>query len=601
MRRILVCAPSGSGLREGCCSLVARLNDEFRLSVGHEDVEDTLEDMVQAPIRQVVRQTRHEAIRQWQDALKSSIGTLKASRKKIQILSCHLTLYNGVRKEFYSPVAPAIFLGLGFRPDRLVILFDDIFDMFRALSVDDPKDSRKSGIFSPSLGEPPFLDRAARSLNLSEAESLDATQLGYLRTEYRVQALTQLLAWRRAETIQAELLARQIGAEFLPYGVKNAIDGLVTACRLPSDDSKPLYVSHPISEPRRQTRKGDGWPSVVDECNRLPEILARDGCIPIMPTAIDEYRLEQPGDGLFVRSPLLSPRWPKQPAAAGLIRADAASFSDAERSLLLPDGYDDFPEEYRVAIAGLMRGLEASISAEVPFRDHLIVAHVRDLLVFRPLYGKSRFSGGVDHEIRHWADLANEDPEGRHIVYVHTYEDVTNALRQIEADPTRFGTWGQFFEKDLRKTLQSRYSVSATAEEVWSIFRGRRPDDLLGSMPLTADQVKELRSGSILVATVHFAVGALTSLGHEFNRFEAFLSESPDPHVGLFLAESPESIDNTFLKRVVNFLNDSGPADDFRKAIDEAIDEGLVSWGERLAKRWLSFPSSEDLGSVPES
>lgn len=601
MLRILLCAPSGSGLREGCRELIARLRDEYRLSVSHQDVEDTLEGVVHAPIRQVVRRTRHEAIRLWQEALKASITKLSDDASEIQILSCHLTLYNGVRKEFYSAVAPTVFSDLKFRPDRLVILFDDIFDMLRSLSTDDPKDPRKSGIFSASLGEPPFLDLAARSLNLSEAESLDSTQTAYLRTEYKIQALTQLIAWRRAETIQAELLARQIGAEFLPLGVKNAIDGLVAACRLSPQESIPLYVSHPIVTPREQWRKTGSWPDFVDECNRLPEMLARDGCIPIMPTAIDEYRLEQVGDGLFDRTPLLSCRWPPQPAAAGLIRADTAAFSEAERALLLPDGYDDFPEEYRGAIAGLMRGLEAAISAEVPFRDHLIVAHVKNLLVFRPLYRMSHFSGGVDHEIRHWADLANEDPQGRHIVYIHTHEDVTNALREIEADLTRFATWSQFFEKDLRNTLLSRYSVSATAQEVWTIFQGQLPDNLLGSMPLTRTLVRELRSESILVASLQSAVGALTSLGHESDRFAAFMSESPDSHIGLFLAESPASIDNAFLKRIVDFLSNDEPAGDFRKAIDEAIDEGLVAWGERLADRWLSLGSPRALGSVPES
>ncbi len=550
---------------------MVQLRDGFNLSVDYADVEDHLEE----PIRQVVRHPRQVAIRQWQSALEESIDELKQGSGEIQILSCHLTLFNAVRSEFYSPVAPSIFVDRGFCPDRFVILFDDIFDMLRRLSVDDP-DPWKAGIFSPSLGESMFLDRAARTLDLTRSEDLVAEERSYLRTEYRVQALTKLLAWRRAEIVQAELLAGQIDAEFLPYGVKHAVDGLVNACRLSSAASRTLYVSHPISQPRRETRKGDDWPGVVHECNRLPETLTRMSCIPIMPTAIDELRLEQSDSGLFDRAPLLSCRWPMQSSPTGLIHSDAISFSEAERSLLLPDAYDEMPETHRVAVAGLMRGLEASISAEVPFRDHLIVAHAKDLLVYRPLYGDdSTFSGGVEHEISHWEELANAAPGERHVAFIHTFDDVRSVLRAIEADSTRFGTWGQFFENDVRKQLLSKYTLHATAKEAWSIFRSQRPDDLLGNIPLSTDLVKALRAQSLVAATRHFAFTALTNL------------EDEQPYAGVFLAPTPAEIDVKLLKRVVRFFFDRGPADGFGLSMDQAIDGGLLAWGEELAKRLI--------------
>lgn len=391
LQRILLCAPPGSGLRESTERVVARLRDQCNMSVRHEDVEDALDE----PIRRVVRRPRHIAIGRWQEALRRSIDQLNSSDDEIKILSCHLTLYNRIRSEFYSPVTPTIFVNLDFIPDRIVVLLDDIFDMLRRLSQEDTV----PGLFSASTDESTFIARSARTLGHRRIDDLSSEDKSLLRLEHKVRSLVELLGWRRAEIVHSEQLASQLDANFIPYGVKHNIDGLIAACRFLPKDTRTIYVSHPISRPRRETRDGNEWPLVVSECNHLPEVAAKWRCVPIMPTAIDEYRLEQPAGGLLSRRPLLDPRWPSQAMAGSLIFSEDVSFSDAERCFLMPDNYEDMSSTFRTAIAALMRGLEASISTEVPFRDHLIVAYAEDLLVFRPLYREGYFSGGVEKEL----------------------------------------------------------------------------------------------------------------------------------------------------------------------------------------------------------
>lgn len=568
MQRTLLCAPSGCGLGVATERLTRHLRSELNLAVAWADVESHLGE----PVRQIVRRPRPQAIEAWRQALREAIGELATSDAEVQLLSCHLTLFNGARSEFYSAVTPSIFSDGGFSPERLVILIDDIYDMYRRLALDD-SDPLRAGLFAASLGEADFLAGEARELGFSRLEDLSPEQAGYLKTEYKVQVLTQLLAWRRAEMVQAELLASQLGAAFIPYGVKHTIEGLVTASRFTCQDSRTVYISHPISRPRRETRLGADWPPVVGDCNRLPEMLTRLRCVPVMPTAIDEYRLEQPTSGLFGRGPMLDRRWPKQATPTELIHCEEVSFSEEARALLLPEGYETMGAEDRIALASLLRALEASIEAEVPFRDHLIVAHAPDLLVYRPLYGDGTFSSGVEYEIQHWSELADAEALSRHIVFVHAAADVATALQRLEGDAGTLGAFQQYFLDDVRERLDALYQVRVPYLELVKVLRGGKPGGLLGKLNLSDQALAHIRRESLMIAATKLAYPALTSL---------------DPmrdDAAVVVAKEPQDIGYEAYSTIADFLFGRAKPAPFDEALEAALADGLLGWGEGLVRR----------------
>jgi hypothetical protein len=263
--------------------------------------------------------------------------------------------------------------------------------------------------------------------------------------------LTSLVGWRRAEMIQAEALSFATNCPLTVLGVKHPLE--VGSKILEGADSlRRVYLSHPISRPRRQHRLSGTWPQVVDQFNSIPLELAKGDVATIMPTAIDEYRLEPPSIENLVKSPTvldlasrrprLTARWLPAATEAGLIFADAGAdwdFSFAASSA---------SESKRITqqVGGQLRSLENVIQQQIPYRDHLLVTHLPNLLVFRPLYGSEdfdqtsgtfpdgggTFSAGVRREIEHWQDLAAASPgSARRAAFIHSQEDVRRLVKLL--------------------------------------------------------------------------------------------------------------------------------------------------------------------------
>jgi hypothetical protein len=543
------------------------LERDLRREVAYADVEEHLPE----PVMVTVRAPRQTAISQWREALERSLDELTASNRETQILTCHLTLFNGLRSEFYSAVDPRLFAERDFIPHSLVILFDDVYDMFRRLSVEAP-DSDHSGIFSEKTGEARFREFVTKKLRRTWAE-LSSSEHALLWTEYRVQALTQLLAWRRAEMVQAELLASQLACSFLPYATKHNIEGLANVCTWDPDDLVSVYVSHPISRLRESTMDGGAWSPMVRECNKLPQLLAKKRCIPIMPTAIDEFRLQQGADQLFQKPPVLSRRWPK--AAGELVVSDDIAFSDELCYCLQPDDYPNLPNKEKTSISALMRALEAAIQAEVPFRDHLIVAHSDALLVFRPFVPSGRFSGGVLSEIQHWVQLATMPTAKRRIAFIHTLGDVQTALEDTSNHylaPLR--TW---FEDRLKEKLSARH-VECMPDHVDLIIEKQLPNDLLSHFSGSHEELMKLR-GEALTEAMHLVLKRLlTGIDPEIDNFE---------NVGVFLVSDMDDLEDRGLRRVIDFILGNGGEDDVMSVCDGVREGGILAWGESLLRESL--------------
>jgi len=205
-------------------------------------------------------------------------------------------------------------------------------------------------------------------------------------------------------------------------------------------------LSHPITRPRRAFLAKGRWQDIVKHFNGLQALLSRHEILSIMPTAIDEYRIERqsrPGR-VAARRPRLSARWPL-PVIERLTLYSPPDKSDLDqRDLLLPRRWDfkrkkfvrvQAKDQWYSSISSVLAAFEHQIEWQVSSRDHLLVSWCGNLLVFRPFYQESSWSGGVQAEVAHWKLHAVGDATSR-IGFIHFKEDVELLLKETAANHT---------------------------------------------------------------------------------------------------------------------------------------------------------------------
>jgi hypothetical protein len=449
MKYALICSPGGSGLKQAVEDrLVPFLKDKENLVIQHVDVEDvlcgsyavrrSLEGMplTRAPnMGEVTRNVpRTDVIRMWKQALRESITTLNyralgqhgLPQADLSILTCHLDLYGGRWRELYSPLDLRALVEDGHEVTHVLLLIDDIFDMYYRLSRPGFLYDEDASVIAyvaerrkEQAGAPP----------MSKAKQLAAVEAIW-PFEWKSNVLFALLAWRRAEMLMAEAVAHQLNARYLVYSLKQGVGPV--AHWLTSPERFTVYVSHPISRPREERRKG-AWPkdNVVEGCNSLPASLDPLGISCVMPTGIDELRFQP--DAAKSPLPILEPRWP---------------IPTVETLYTLPDQINPEPEHTRMFLSNhkylnenwgpRLRPLINVIGAEVAFRDHHLVVATDGLLVFRPFYGDGKTSRGVAAEVEHWRSLAKSDPK-RRAAFVHFRKDVALVLAEVAKLPASAG------------------------------------------------------------------------------------------------------------------------------------------------------------------
>jgi hypothetical protein len=435
MDYVIVCAPAGTGLGVA----VDKFKNAFGgNNVAHKDVEAILCGSLGAKEalsnlglykpsnRKKWPEMKHitwnlprgKVISLWSGALRNALNELQNSNEDLKLISCHLTLYCGRRNEFYSPLNVNLFvekIGMTIpKPSHLLLLIDDIYDMYLRLTD-------KDKLFDTQE----WIDHYLK-LIWDEVEDKEGTEnfppnlRSSLIFEWKLGVLTLLLSWRHSEILMAESLARQLGAKFLLWGVKQPTK--IVASWLGKSDSTLVYLSHPISRPRRQKIEGGSWPSIVLQFNELQDRLFKHNLVCVMPTAIDEYRIAQKseeGTVLKRRLAVLEERWPS-PAEDidSLLYSAPKNSADMDHKDLLTN--KDLSSKSELADSPIvdmqLRALENQIMFQIASRDHLLVSSTNGLLVFRPFYRKGEFSGGVQAEIDHWTILTRryfKDPNTR--------------------------------------------------------------------------------------------------------------------------------------------------------------------------------------------
>ena len=456
----LICAPSGTRLSKIAKKLTdpehpSALQDLeaiiCELYIGdpsHREMELQADEL--PTMWNVVRRPRGELHGNWEKAFQKALNAcIDDSESKVRALCMHLSWYQPSTSELFSPVSISFMKQAtqkaNCRISHVIILIDDIYDMYSRLQG-------KRDTYRPEA----IAKRAQRlhALRYSSDPTDKSTERS--RIEAVESALTHLISWRQHEILRAESLAQELRAKFTVFGIKHSTSAMQNL--LQSTATSRVYLSHRISEVRRQNKNSNklpdelgDWSAVVEEVNSLHFEFAAKKQVLINPTAIDELRFGGP-DNSQKLLPYLAKRWsiPEAPEylsdhkdllltstmeeTGELIAKQADADLDHEHTKLL-SGSLTHPDE---AASSVARALASRIYFDVAFRDHVIVEHTPGLCVYRPFFrtregnsedNGSDWSGGVKPEILHWYRKATvESGTKRRIAFVHTRQEIRSKL-----------------------------------------------------------------------------------------------------------------------------------------------------------------------------
>lgn len=528
----------------------------------------TMEDVTYYLPRERVKQL-------WKVSAEECLLRLAAAKAPLKVLAGHLVYYSARRNEFYSVVDPSVLREFStvvprtmsretLKASAVALLIDDVYDAFDRL--------RQPG----SL----FCDRRAREFILqmcddwhTQPDRLSDTDNQRLVLAWKFGSLDKLLSWRSLELVLAEHLARlQLNVRFMVFAVKQLQPAL--ALWLRDEGVCAVYLSHPITEARRDLARTGRWPRFVTEVNEVQSLFRRQNVVAVMPTAIDEFRFER-ARGIFWFSGDLSRRWPLPDGPLLCERGTRGDQFD-RREILRPQTCRVIGQQDRQGVelapatrcsrmvgASLRRYVEPlveKVTRQISGRDHLFVVHCGSVLFYRPLYGgRLQFSAGVQAEETHWLDLRQLD-KSRRAAFVHFDEDVAAMLQRLDCQaeplPVRVKSM-------IRYLLETKDDVLGQDVQNHLIDKGELPPKgLLDGMPRDAVACarrlpERIREAKILLLRSH-----LTHIDKDLPgeikiwvvaNFEEFRRHVP--HIAHFLATGA-SVREDWCNRIDDLLPD---------------------------------------------
>lgn len=420
-------------------------------------------DSQKDPLLVILAQLPQDRIRQvWQRAFRKAAAEVLREGPDLAIVMMSLSYY---RKETYEFYCPAVLKSMyewvedlrekqnTLSTGPILTLIDDIYDLYYRLS-------RPGHVFDI---------RQLVEDKLEANEGSECARYGKAMALV-VQSLVRVLEWRESEIQAAAALGSVWEIPCLTLAIKHPVETVVrlllgqASIDFGLGRTFPVYLSHPITRPRKKNAETGVWPDFVSEFDEFIRSVRLDAVgdlhiTPVMPTAIDEYRFLKDGDKLL---PRLAPRWPLPQAVEKL--SGGAQNSAAEELLYSAaddhESYDVYEDECLQAIfdppldrtgaqlglphcndrtkgmligdaeiSGMLRTLESLVTLQMANRDHFLVRQCPGLLLYRPLSDEEpKFSGGVRAEIRDRNQLRTcEEPHatyGRPMVFIHAVADI---------------------------------------------------------------------------------------------------------------------------------------------------------------------------------
>ena len=279
-------------------------------------------------------------------------------------LAGNAAYYLTQNRDYFAPIDLDVLKQLDLR--RVVTLIDDIYDIWY---------------------------RLRQGNQLWDQATYQASQ--QTPFSWSVLAITQLLTlldWRSAEILAAEAVASALHIPHLVLAVKHPCEVLYGII---CEEKVPIYVSHPITEPRRLEQTADVH--LVDDfkgeiAQISDELIHSPTHVPILPTAIDELRINRTDDAYV---PLLRQRWP---IPNRTLLQDPSP--DNVNPLDPRNDYNNWNADSKNAISELLAVLADGIGKQISSRDRKLVEQCPVLVVWHPHFN-GRISGGVSQEVEH--------------------------------------------------------------------------------------------------------------------------------------------------------------------------------------------------------
>jgi len=511
MNYVILSAPSGSGLR-GAVGKLSQSADDIKI-VDIEDIlcslpstENALNNAGVTPPTDGPRTfemyditwnlSRFQIIELWEEATTNALHQLSRSTENLKILSCHMLYFCGKREEYYSPINPSNLKNSRYTPSHILLLIDDVYDMYLRLA-------REGALFDPKTRIPALKGRIKEEEGV-DLNKLNADRLKSICSEWQLGVMANLLYWRNLEIIIAEQLALQFRSNFLVWGTKQLTD--VPILWMQSESPVTIYLSHPISRPRRMHRKTGRWPEVVSRFNGLQSGLLQYDVSCVMPSAIDEYRIKRSErrNNTKRRIPFLETRWPLPGDINSILYSFPSPLRSADHRKILSYKKWNFKRKEFVsvsscstetseAIDAYLRGFERHVEHQVSSRDHMFVSWTDGILVFRPLFSDPVWSSGVRAEIKHWALIARSDVKKR-ILFVHFYRDVLDLIEYYNSDPGRKMSLEKEIEDELITIISTDFNLDErTSSDVLKHIKRGAPGELLDQCPISPNVASDIQ------------------------------------------------------------------------------------------------------------
>lgn len=396
-----------------------------RLIIAHEALFpgdlgnlDNFESTEAHPMVSLIRRPQPYLRQLWRKCLAKIAGKYPQGPDDTLLLNFHAANYHTWSRDLFSPVAIADLQRWAADSNQstrleftsVVTLIDDVYDVYVRLR------QRR---------------QLASGVGVSGQPSRHAPAL--------FNELTNLLRWRETELHSAGLIADALEVPHFLLAVKHDARA---AAKLIIGGARSIYLSHPISKPRRALANGDEatWTELVRQVQCVSEALTEGKSFaPLFPTAIDELRIAREtrplGDGLSISVlvPALTRRW-DYPEAHSL-----SSDVVGEENLLDPRReLRREPEAFVERMQPFLNNLSSVIKSQINARDHWLVGQAEAILVWRP-YFKGSTASGVAEEIKYRNRLrqyripdhapAFFDPTNAVCFVFHTQEDIDHIER----------------------------------------------------------------------------------------------------------------------------------------------------------------------------
>lgn len=380
----------------------------------------------EVPVRQIAYDHSVDFIVDlWKAAVDQALEDLGESNKPIRALMLFPVWYGARRHERFCPIdvprLSAVIESKRAIVTKVITFIDDIYDMAARYT-------QSGEYWDISQAATEFASSVTSAAPLYDPTSADFRDdlLGIqsVALAFWIHCLQTMLEWRRQDLLVGRNLSASLcPGGFIPFAIKQSAG---VARLFLTSDAPTIYLSHPISEPRRHHAQTKAWPPMVEIINELPEQFLELGACLIMPTGIDELRLVRCDEGPV---PRLSERWPKcndllytdtYPSDDGEVTCDPEQvFSptivremSAFAGKTIPTEYSFGYTEVRRSLASQMLSFVKAVEEQIGERDNALVLNTDAILIYRPLFsekGRIRFSAGVWAELSFWRLLKREE------------------------------------------------------------------------------------------------------------------------------------------------------------------------------------------------